>query len=224
MLSNTLRRLSVLIAAAFFTLASAPTWAQANPSAISGVSEKTAEREQALAALDDADPIQRIGSLEAILQGSDSVLINFAMKKVLAGSDNDMKGVIIRRALSETEAPIIVQISQCRSSYSNGGDCQGLLNAFGDAIAITFSSFDQNANTFVVISPAAKLRYGSSPFNIYVGKLIDDRILFELDLNSMYGSNGFTNCVGDFSLSQKGTMDGSFTCGPYALDGSFSLY
>lgn len=122
---------------------------------------KAGAREQALAELDDADPLVRAGVLEEILKGSDPLLRTFAFRKVLASTDDNLKSMMLRARLTEPKRQFTLELLDCADRERHKTDyCAGALGARtqmpigfvpaqGSDRVLVFSTMDPRTNAEV---------------------------------------------------------------------------
>lgn len=180
-------------------------------------SARTAAREQALAQLDDPDRLARIGALEDILNSQDAILIDFALRKVLVSTDQEMKSTALRKLIANPKRAFVFTIESCGatlgwSEQAMADMCRNHANLLSGAVPLYFDNVDQATGQFMVHSSYSRV---ASP-----GKVQGTSLNFAIDL----ASRASQDCFGRTSLTADGALVGALSCSGLIFSGRIDLF
>lgn len=188
------------------------------------VAERAARREQALAQLDDPDPILRLSVMEDILQSPDALLKSLALRKALSSSDTDLRQTALRSILSRP-TPFVFTIERCGNIGQNAqnNDFCGLRMArLGNSFNLFFDNMDATSGELrAYATSSGKSNQAQQSRYARVGRLTGTTLQFQLllEVNGRLGGD----CSATLKLNGQ-RMEGRISCdGAEVHDGGFQL-
>lgn len=187
------------------------------------VADRAAKREQALAQLDDPDPILRMTVMEDILQSNDGVLRTLALRKALASSDGDLRQAALRGILTRG-APFTFKIETCGNTDKNAQRqnlCTWTSTQLGFASNFYFRDMNAETGTFSIFQTNAQAQSpNDNARQSRPGRVMGTSMQFNLHLN--WASTSI-DCSGDFELAGQ-RMKGRLVCSSeQTFEGEFQL-
>jgi hypothetical protein len=183
------------------------------------IAQRVAEREQALALLDDPDPITRASALEEILQSPDTMLVGLALKKVISGTDNDLRNAAVKYALSQQNREYVFTVTACGDA-NQGRSCEDASRQEHNLIPVFFRDMNQATGEFKAYS-AYSVNYGNPGVMLSAGRIINGTVTFEINTTRM----GNQTCLAHLQLSKAGRLEGTMGCSyGVSLGGGMDLF
>jgi hypothetical protein len=176
-------------------------------------SVRAAQREQALAQLDDPSPIVRITVFEEVLNGTDTTLKTLAARKALTSTDRGLRDKALKYAFSMVGQKYDFIINKCE--LRNGATQDLCQSRFGiPIISFYFDSMNQETGQFNVHT-------SRDPGTKRAGRIMNGEANFEY-----YGFGGGANCGAKLDKILGTALTGNLYCddGLVTAQGSMSLF
>lgn len=190
-------RIFALIACAFATLA---------PDA-AAQSERVQEMQRVVDALNSANPLVRLATLEEVFASGDNNLKRIAMQTAMESSDETLKLAAVEEAIANKNS-LQVKITTFDKDKS-----QNILEATGGEFEVRILDFDKSTGIFKAYS-SYSIRDNSGNKITREGSFSGDRISFTVNMQVAYNNSTAGWCQGAASLKSGTTvLTGTMSCG-----------
>lgn len=195
---------SILISCAFLAAVVAPAAAQ---------SERVQEMQRVVDALNSANPLVRMATLEEVFDSKDNNLKRIALQTALESSDQALQSAAVEAAIA-TKKSMVLRIT----SYTDQHEHR-LIKATGGNVKLGIHNFDKLSGDFMITSDLTD-RYAVEKRGkpgATAGSYYGDRLSFTFFITTI-GADA--TCMGTATLKQgTSLLEGAMSCGNGAFGG-----